>query len=144
MPMRLPSASTTLATALTIPVNIHIPRNQYVAAQPDRIQLAQRNCLRQPLDACSSKWTGRVAAADQSRRHIRVHLVDQTLREKRCVDRAATLDQQAEDASFTELIEQRLEGHLAVGSCRKLDDLRCTHAAHTGGCDESVGADDLR
>jgi hypothetical protein len=41
MPMRLASAMTTLATALTIPVNIRVPRDYQVVAKPGEVELVE-------------------------------------------------------------------------------------------------------
>src|SRR5665213_4072275 len=93
MPMRLPSAWTTLETALTIPVNIHVSSYQEVGAEPGRIELAQSDSLGKVLDSGSPKRTRRFATPDETWRDIRVDLVHQAFRDKRCVNRAAPLYQ---------------------------------------------------
>ena len=49
--MRLPSALTTLATALTIPVNIYITREQQIVAKANIVKLAKVNGFGQVLDS---------------------------------------------------------------------------------------------
>src|ERR1700704_4260308 len=126
MPRRLPSASTTLETALTIPVNIYVPRDQQIVAKPGRIELAKDDCFGQVLDAGAAEGTGRFAPSDEPRRDVSVNLVHQALREEACVHLAAAFHQEAEDAPFAELVQQWFQRHATVGGGGQLEDLGCS------------------
>src|SRR6267154_5483505 len=113
MPIR--SALTTFATALTIPVNIHVSSEEQVVAKADVIEIAEVRGLSQVFHAVSAQGSGRVAAADQTGRDIGVDLVDEALCKERCMYLAAALDEQAEHSASSELIEQWQQRDSTVG-----------------------------
>src|SRR5882672_8015410 len=82
MARRLPSDSTTLATALTIPVNIHVPRDQQIGSERCHIQPAKRDRFGQALDAGSSQRSRRSSPADELGGDVSVDFVDQTTRKE--------------------------------------------------------------
>src|ERR1700730_6012140 len=125
MPTRLPSASTTFETALTIPVNIHIPRDQEIGAEPYRIQLAKWDRINQTLNTGASDGPRPLAPADESRRHVGVDFVYQPIRKEGSVYLAPAFHQQAEDAPVAQFIEQGRQGHSAVCAGRQPQDLGC-------------------
>ena len=95
MPIRPFSVDTTFEVALTIPVNIHVPTDQEVAAEGFHLGVAELEGVGQVLDPMAADRAWRIAAADQDRRHIGVHLVDQPVRDKGCVHLTSALDEKA-------------------------------------------------
>src|SRR6266850_1098802 len=129
MPIRLRSALTTLATALTIPVNIHVSREEQVVPKPDVIQVAELRGFGQAFHACSTQGSGGIPAADQTGRDVRVDLVHQAFGEERGMDLGAALDEQAEQAAVAELVEERGQRDSAVRGGGQAKDLGRSHAA---------------
>src|SRR5438445_11586307 len=79
MPMRPRSASTTLVTALTIPVNIHVSTDQHIISESGEVDFAQANCVAQSFHALTANGTDCLTAADDHWGHVCVNLVDQAL-----------------------------------------------------------------
>src|SRR5207302_5381973 len=81
IPTRPRSASTTLATALTIPVNIDVSADEEIIAETRHVEVPKGHRISQVLDSLAAEWAGRVAATDELRRDVGVDLVDQARRE---------------------------------------------------------------
>src|SRR5712691_1089276 len=64
MPSRFASASTTVPTPLTIPVNIDVPGDQNVIANLRCVRLAQPDRVCQVQNAVAAHWARRVATPD--------------------------------------------------------------------------------
>src|SRR5579859_1788439 len=107
MPILPFSAETTFEVALTIPVNIHVPTDQEVAAELLDLGVAELDDVGEVLDPLAADRARRVAAADQDRRHIRIHLVDQAVLDKGSVHLPSALDEKAEETAVSEPVEKR-------------------------------------
>src|ERR1700730_14739214 len=114
MPIRLRSALTTFATALTIPVNIYVSSEQEIVAQADVVQVAELRGVGQVFDPDAPQRAGCLAATDKARGDIRVDLVYKACREERGMDLGAALDEKAEHSALPQLVEQRQERDAAV------------------------------
>src|SRR5258706_4976312 len=119
MPMRPRSTKTTLETALTIPVNIHVSADQDVIPQRHDVGVAQAEGVAQAPDSLPADWTGDLGATDQPGRDVRVDLVDQPRGQKRGVRLGTAFDKKAQDASLSQLVEQRLDRNPPVGPWRQ-------------------------
>src|SRR5438309_1128953 len=104
IPRRAASVTTTLATALTIPVNIHVPGQEDVIPEADHVEVGHAGGLGQRGEAFTAQRTGRLAPADEPGRNVRMHLVHEALGEHCRVDLTATFDQDAEDVSLAQLV----------------------------------------
>src|SRR6185312_1330090 len=109
MARRPRSASTTLETALTIPVNIHVCRDHEVATEAGGLEVVELDRQTEALDARAADGARRAAAPDHDWGEEGVDLVHQPLVEERRVDLAAPFHQQAQDAPAAKLFQQRGE-----------------------------------
>src|SRR5690348_8788366 len=112
--MRASPASTTLATALTIPVNI--PADEYIVPEPDHVHVCKSSGFAQEGDSVSAEGAGSLAAADQPGRDVGENLVDEAFPEKGCLHLGAPLDQDAQDFSPAQLVDEVGKRHPALGS----------------------------
>src|SRR5215469_14110465 len=133
-------ASTTLATALTIPVNIG--GDQEIIAESGDVEITQARRVVEVFDPRAAKRAWRFAAADQHRRHVSKDPVDQTGLEESGVDLSPSFHQDAQEVAPAELLEKGFEVDAAVGVFRNLDDLCQAHIALFRRGDQCVGADD--
>src|SRR2546430_12231641 len=69
MPTRPCLASTTLATALTIPVNTWVCADEDVISEAGEVDVAYRRGLVQMLDAVSARWPRGVVIPGEPPRH---------------------------------------------------------------------------
>jgi len=99
--------------------------------------------LSQVFHAVPAQGSGRSAAADQTGRDISVDLVDEALCKERCMHLAATLDEQAEHAAFTELVQQRRQRDSTVGSGGQAYHLGGSYAPRARRGDQRIRTDDL-
>src|SRR5438874_3025756 len=144
MPRRPSFASTTLATALTIPVNICVGADQDVIPEADEVEVGEPGGIAQMLDAFSAERPGCVLAPDEPRRDVRVNLVDEALGEEGRVDLPTALYEQADQVALAELVEQGWQRDTAFFCRRQIQDLGQPDAAGFRRCDERVRADHPR
>src|SRR5216683_5934156 len=78
MPSLFASASTTVPTPLTIPVNIHVPSDQYLVAKLRRIRLAQFDRICQVQHARATDRSRCVATPDHHRCDVGLNLIHET------------------------------------------------------------------
>src|SRR5258708_7922515 len=78
MPSLFASASTTMPTPLTIPVNIHVPRDQYLVAKLRCICLAQLDRIHKVQHALAAHRSGCVATPDHYRCDVGLNLIHET------------------------------------------------------------------
>src|SRR4029077_85389 len=97
MPGAPSPASTTVPTALPIPVNI--PADKYIVSEPGHVHVREACGFAQERDPLSADRARSLAAADQPGRDVGVDLVDEAFPEERGVHVGSTLDQDAEDVS---------------------------------------------
>src|ERR1700686_3409361 len=94
------------------------------------------------IDPLASKRSGRRAAANESRRYVRVNFVDQALGEKRSLHLGASLNQQAGNAPLAQLLQQGWEVNATIRGGRQAEDLCGSDTPRSSGGDERIGADD--
>src|SRR5437879_5857854 len=129
MPTRPCLASTTLATALTIPVNTWVCADEDVISEAGEVDVAYRSGIAQMLDAVSAEWPGGVFTPDKLRRYVRVNLVDQALGEEGGVYLPPTFYEQADQVALAELVEQVWQRDAAAVGGGQLQDLSQPDAA---------------
>src|SRR4029077_225863 len=105
MAMRPRSRETTLATALTIPVNIHVPAEEDVIPERHDVGFVQPERVAHVLNTASTDRTRSPLATYQPGRDVGVDLVDQPSGQKGGVRLRTAFDKKAQDASLSQLIE---------------------------------------
>src|SRR5260370_10194203 len=78
MPSLFASASTTVPTPLTIPVNIDVPRDQNLIAKHRRIRLAQLDRIHKVQHSSAAHRSRCVATPDHRRCDVDLNLVHET------------------------------------------------------------------
>src|SRR6266851_2514485 len=78
MPSLFASAITTVPTPLTIPVNIHVPSDQYLVAKLRRIRLAQLDRIHKVQHAIAAHRSGCIATPDHHRCDVGLNLIHET------------------------------------------------------------------
>src|SRR5260370_18659779 len=78
MPSLFASASTTVPTPLTISVNIHVPRDQYLVAKLRRICLAQLDRIHKVQHAIAAHRSGGIPTSDHHRCDVGLNLIHET------------------------------------------------------------------
>src|SRR6266566_1534336 len=142
MPMRPRSASTTLETALTIPVNIHVSTDQHIISESGEVDFAQANRVAQSFHSLTANGTDCLTAADDHWGHVCVNLVDQALVEERRMQLASAFHQKAQELAVPELLQQRRQRDAVPGFRGQAQDLRSADPPGSGGGDECVRPDD--
>src|SRR5260370_5000061 len=102
MPSLFASASTTVPTPLTIPVNIHVPRDQYLVSKLRRVCLAQPDRIHKVQHAPAAHRSRCVATPDHDRCAIILNLIHETGAEECCVDLASTLEKRAQRSRLSQ------------------------------------------